>query len=407
MAKKARKKKDVERVKSDYFQSIQEAAKQKFGDKGGYNASLHRDGFVGVPLPALAMEYLLGMDSLVLGMVYGIAGPPQSFKSALALELAFRTIVMHDNGAFLVETEGRKISPAMIESLYGEFINHVHIFPEVSVEAAQDKLTWVIKEFREKKPENALLALILDSLSGVATEERRGKIMKEGHAQRDYSSEALYWTSWFKSVASELAGCPIALFFVNHEKQKVDGGNAHSKSRPGGIDQEFRSAAYISMQRAGENKGADVTVTALKLRTCKQSLGEYNRRINLPFVYKTAGQKMWFDWGHADADLLVAHKERVKDAAVVTASTASMTALTRTFSCKQLGVTRVSGADFGLALNDPTNAELVSNLRDLLGITKYERWDGLMPQHDSTELDAKNGALDLDQDPVDHDIDPT
>jgi hypothetical protein len=372
--------------KAAFFAGLQDSARKEYGDDGAYSIREHQNLFTGVPLPSLSFEYLFGSDVLVLGMVYGIAGAPQSFKSALALSLCLETVIKHGGGGALCETEGRKISAPMVGSIFKGYEDSLIMRNVDSVEKAQDYLTWLIDKVQKETNRDQMMGLILDSLSGPATEESIKKIRKEGHASRDYSSEALYWTAWFKSMTNSLAGWPIALFFVNHEKQKVDGGNAHVKSRPGGIDQEFRSAVYTSVRRGKENKSATKTITELNLRTCKNSLGEFNRRIVLPFVYDREENSMGFDYVHSDAHLLVEHRERIKDVVNVTTTADSVTSVTRLFSCKELGLVKVKPDELMKALR--SQDDLMEAIRRKLGINPYKKWKGIMPSVGSSPVEA-------------------
>ena len=81
------KKKVVKATDPDAFMAnMTAAAEKKFGTKHMYAASQHAQRYVGLPLPALALEYMLRSNVLYLGSVYGLAGPPASFKSSLGLD---------------------------------------------------------------------------------------------------------------------------------------------------------------------------------------------------------------------------------------------------------------------------------------------------------------------------------
>jgi hypothetical protein len=397
-------KKAVKSELSDSMEGLALALREKYGTDGICDGREHGEYFRGLPFQSLALEHLFGSDKLILGMVYGIAGPPQSFKSALMLDFS-RMLTAWGGGAVLVETEGRKISPAMIEDLFGGYTKQLLIRPVQSVDAAQDTLTNVLHWEKTNCPNrDNLLGLMVDSLIGSATEERKTKIDKEGSAQRDYSSEALLWSYWLKSKASTLSGWPVVFMYVAHEKPKVGdtGGHGHSVTRAGGHAPEFYAATYLSVKRIKESKGAGQTVTQIQIRTVKNSFGEFNRRIDATFVYdfRQRPARMYFDWGHATVQLLVEHKPRVSDIIEVTAHGDSMTGLTRSFTCKKLGMKNVSGAELGAAIQ--ADEKLMEDLRCVLGIRHYKQWEGAMPVPMSRPVEESECAnIDLDAIPKD------
>jgi hypothetical protein len=394
----AKRKKAAKAIPADAHLGLLHGAKNQFGNNGAYASSLISERHIGLPLQTLAVEYLFGSNKLILGKSYGISGPPESFKSSLQLDF-MRHIVGFTGAGFLVETEGEKISAPMVKSVCGGLSERITMRPVDSVDEAQAALTWVIEWLKREYPErNYLLAVGLDSLSGAATKERGAKIKKEGSAQRDYSSEALLWTQWLRTYASKLAGWPLTLMYVNHEKPKMEDRTGYGKSKGGGLAQDFYATVYMSINRVKEQKGSERTLTQLRIRTAKNSFGEHRRAIDTVFVYDHSGPEasMYFDWGHATAELLIQQKPAVKDLVSVTASSDTMTSLTRVFSCPQLGLKAVSGADLALAVQ--ANEDLTGELRKRLGINDYAEWDGAMPLPEAETLRPR-------VDPCDHDAD--
>jgi len=384
-----RKAKATAAMPADAHLGLLHGAQNQFGAEGVYASELINERHVGLPLQSLALEYLFGSDKLILGKSYGIAGPPESFKSALLLDF-MRHICSFTGSGWLVETEGEKISAPMLKSTCGEMAKRILMRPVTSVDAAQESLTWIIEWMKKEKPSrDFLIAVGLDSLSGAATEERGEQIAKDGSAKRDYSSEALLWTKWLKTYASKLAGWPMAMIYVNHEKQKMDGRTGHEKSKPSGIAQDFYATVYLSIRRIKDQRGSEQTLTQLRLRSEKNSFGEHKRSIDTLFVYDHSGPlaRMHFDWNHATAEMLSQQKAAVKDLIEVTPSTENMTALTRSFNCRQLGLKAVSGQDVGLAVQ--SNPELMVELRKRLGINDYKEWVGAMPIPESTVQDPE------------------
>jgi len=388
MAKKAAKKakkgaKKIKRAPAELMRHLAMASEKKLGPGIMYeNVSEHSMHHIGLPLPALAMEYLLGSNVLYLGALYGLAGPPQSFKSAFAQELG-KIIVSHDGINTICETEGGKIAAVILQSIYGRYADRVSMRLEHSVEAAQSYLSNCIEWFKKQFPNrDQLFGLILDSLNGSSSNERHASIKKKGHAERGFPIEAMLWSKWFQDQAPKFMRWPAVFIFVNHEKRDIN--DPRRKRHPGGDAQDFYSTVYMHVHRVKTNEGVEQVVNHLTLQTVKHSFSLPRRRINIPLVLDKSKGHLFFDWGHATADLLADTKKLgsvVKDVVEVTSSSSSMAALTRTFSCKQLGLTQVTGAELGKAVH--ANKKIMRELRKILYVRMNTVWAGAMPVTDA------------------------
>jgi hypothetical protein len=398
MAKKKKKAADTDAFMADMIA----AAEKKFGTNHMYVAAEHTKRYTGLPLPSLALEYMLRSNVLYLGSVYGLAGPPASFKSSLGLEFA-RILCSAGGTASLTETEGGKISPAIVESVMGPFANRLLMRLVDNVEDAQAFMTHMFECFQKANADKTqLYGLFLDSLFGSAGQEKKEKIEKEGYASRSFPVEALLWSQWLQSFAPKFVGWPMIMVFVNHQKQDIDSRFKGSYRHPGGDAQEFYATVYMHVKKIKVNEGVEQRIAHLEVRTVKHSFAPEDRRINVPFVMdKTVKpSRLFFDWGHATADLLTDPKKtpNIADILRVTSTTASMTALTRTFSCKQLGLKDVSGSTMGLAVHQ--DADLMRKLREALDIRENEIWDGCTPSAGAVQQELASGEHD-DVEPTD------
>lgn len=371
----AKKKKETAK-KASIMDAFTDAAQKALGPGALYQQLGDKTRHVGLPLPSFSFEYLLGSNVLWLGASYGLAGPTQSFKSSLAMEL-MRSVLQSGGQGITVETEGGKISEKMIESLLGKLRDGHRLMPVETVEGAQDAMTFVLKWFKKQYPKrDALLALMLDSLFGAAGEEKQKMIEKQGHGSRAFPVEALLWAQWLQVNSPRLRGWPIILMFVNHLKKQMEG---DSWRHPGGDAQDFHSTVYMHVARAGSYEGADSAITKIAVKTAKHSYFLPGRKIFVPYVFDKVANNLYFDWGHSTADLLVSElvPTTVKDALKITSTGKSMTALSRTFSCKELDMKDVSGKELGDAIH--ASPEIMARLRDAGKINMYDIWDGVMP----------------------------
>jgi hypothetical protein len=78
-----------------------------------------------------------------------------------------------------------------------------------------------------------------------------------------------------------------------------------------------------------------------------------------------------------------------------------MTALTRTFSCKRLGLSNVSGAELGAAVH--ADVELMRELREALYIHINDVWNGTMPvdEHPLMQYNSCETETGSNDDPLD------
>ena len=378
MAKKASKK-DAKPSPAAMLEDLKAAViKSKCGGHI-YSGADHGTTHVGVPLPALSMEYLFCSNVMFLGAMYGLAGPPQSYKSNLALELGKQIVDMGGINA-VCETEGGKISPTVLERIYGDKADYVQLNCVGSIEDGQKYMTTAYKWYQKTYPKrDQLFGVFCDSLNGSNSEETAQKIAKDGSVGRSFPLEAMLWTNWIKDRAPKLAGWPTVFIAVNHEKEGVD--ENRTKRHPGGIAQEFHSTVYMRISRVRTNEGVEQVINHLRVQTTKHSFGLPRRKINVPFVVDKTSEppRLFFDWGHSTADLLADKKNHgavLKDIIEVSASGDSMTGLTRTFNCKALGLKEVTGAELGAAVH--ADAELMKKLRTALYIREYPIWDGVM-----------------------------
>ena len=383
--------------KASVMDAFTDSALKDMGPGGVFVREEGKTRHIGVPLPALSLEFLLGSNVLWLGASYGLAGPTQSFKSSLAFEL-MRIVLQLGGIGWTVETEGGKISDLMIDSILGKLRDQHRLLFRDNAEGAQEALTYVLGWFAKKFPKNDKLgALMLDSLFGAAGQEKRKAIEKDGHASRSFPVEALIWSSWLQSFSPTLRIKPAILLFVNHLKKQMEG---DSWRHPGGDAQDFHSTVYLHVNKVRTYDGSDIAITQLQVKTVKHSYFLPGRRIFVPYVFDKIANRMYFDWSHSTADLLCSDlvPSTAKKVLDVKSTAKNVTALSRTFSCKQLGVKEATGTEMGDMIHKDT--ALMEQLREALRINKYDVWGGIMPvaldeEHDPDHVEeVDDGEVD-------------
>lgn len=390
MAKKKAAKQASKTTSLDTMLAMVAATEKKFGAGYTYGADAHKDTHIGVPLPSLALEHLFGANILYLGAMYGLAGAPKSFKSTFGLELLH--IIAEASGACMrIDAEGGKVSASIIESIMGKLIDKLRMRSVTSVEDAQKLMTFLLDWATTNIGRDHPFGLLLDSISGSGSDERFKQIKKDGYASRDFPVEALLWSKWFQGWEPRLHSWPFAVIYVNHKK--IDIGNPRGYRHPGGDAQDYYATIYIHASRVKTNETADWVIHDVQLQVVRHSFGVENHRINVPLRFNKAADTAQFDWGAADAILLMDDKIKttVKDLITVTSDSTAVTALTRTFSCPQLELEHVTGVEFGKALHK--NKKLLKSLRTALHVRMCATWG----EHDP-EPPAETLPDDIDTD---------
>ena len=383
-------------VRSGLMAHLRAADISRFGPSGVFTDSGEPDLPIGLPLPSLAMEVLLGTSALGLGRIYGIAGPPQSFKSMFALEL---TKIVAVNGGIVpvCETEGGKISPGIIDSIYGDLVDRLDIRPVSSVERAQEFLTCAVDWLMERYPErNVLLGLVLDSLNGCASDVRHRSIAERGHASRDYPVEALLWNRFITDLAVRLVGWPIVFVLTNHAKTLIAPGGAAGLRLPGGDAQFFYSAAYLQLERGSTVDRSARLVTRLVATRIKPVPAGGPPTLDIPVIVDLEhGRRIFFDWDAAAAHLFTQSFDYpgLREVLDVSASGKSILSSHRRFTCKQLGLVAAPAAELAAAVQgDP---KLMDELRRVFGVVKLAEWTGAMPPGDTVcDLPVRDAGRD-------------
>jgi hypothetical protein len=308
------------------------AAREDIAAKHGGDLMVHNAGqehalIRGVPLPALALEYLFQNTVLPLGgRVTQIVGLPGSCKSGLAIEFGRWFI---DSGGVVVYREHEsKYSPDWVPSIIGwdrqdSFMLHAcH-----SINDWQNSLlTWDAKiqemmdgkSAKEPGPGAVYPVLnVVDSVMGKSMEESQDRVVAAGHAGRDHPVEAGSITKFMRAYPQRVANWPFHTILINHLRLSKDPTTqAKVRDKPGGWQKDFQETFEVESSKIGAISTAEFDGLRLQLQTYKNSLGTGGRRIEVcvrwweeddperPGEYR---QKTVWDWDEATILLLAKH----------------------------------------------------------------------------------------------------
>ncbi len=301
-AKKPKKISHAERVRQDYapdklpgtvsrvLAATMKAAQAKYHDPTICVATEAAIKVIGVPLPSLAMEYIIQNTVWPCERVAQIVGREGTCKSFLTFEIA-RWFHKLGGGAYLFENES-KYSPEAAMSVLGYDEEVLGYIPCDNLEDWQAKMQFFVAETKknmkgpskkEKGPGKVYPMLyILDSLMGKLSAESMQAIETDGFAKRMHPLEAMKVTSFLKTAPSLLQRWPFALVVTNHLKKKTStSGGPPERSKAGGVHIDFQETFELQLNRCAKFhiKTTKYEGVALEMRCYKNSLGTTGRRM--------------------------------------------------------------------------------------------------------------------------------
>jgi len=343
--------------------------------------------WTGIELPSLALKWLFDSNVLPLGHIIGLAGPPQSQKSSLALEIA-RWLLSQNGAVSLLDCEGGKISDTLMGSILSDAqMARLTISACPTIDQAQAKLTALtggLRDLKRDKGKHLLYGLIVDSLTGAPTESYSAKVNKEGHDVATFGDMAKSWTGYLRKISGDLLGQSALLVFVNHQKEQATTYGPPKKVTPGGVGQEYHASIYLWVKRLSLDAEAKKELKAeeealkgggirrLQLETRKSSMGIEGRKVRVSFTWwydENGKQTSLFNWAEADGVFLGEHQ---KDPGV--SEVCAVKCFAGQYSCERLGLTKVSAEELGRAV--AADKGLTEELQKVMHIKKHKLYDG-------------------------------
>ncbi len=265
------------------IQAVQEKM-QKKGVLVGHNPNI-----TVLPVPAFIMRYLLQNTGLPMSCIYQVVGPQGCYKSTFAMEI-LRWHRLCGGKGMLNEAE-TKPTPELRNSVLNWDIGAVDIEDCATFEDWQRKTLAMTVEFqknceREGGPGRTLpYCIVVDTLTGKASEHTLKNIHKEGHANLHFPVEARQMADFMRAYPQDLLGWPMTFIGVNHLKIAKDAKTGTvDYNIPGGWALKFQCAAIFEMERLGSIKDfSNYKAALVKISTLKNSYGADNIRINVRF----------------------------------------------------------------------------------------------------------------------------
>lgn len=391
---------DVTEIRDVMMNKLMQLSKDKFGHGGLFAGTNWDKLIVGLPMPALSLEWLIGQDVLPLSTVYLLNGPPGSCKSALLYEM-FRWFANAKGIGRLFDTE-LKLSKTLLPSIMGYTkMEHCPVLVQrcYTVEDCQEKFTQGVRDIKhvlegtaeEPGPGRKIpVALGIDSVMGRGSQEDVEKILKEGSANRGWPVGTLKYTRYLRTmIAPLIENWPFAVILLNHFKEAANEQGQIEVKKPGGDFQQYQGSVEL---RTGvwrsKLKAASFSGIGIRIKCPKNSLSETHREIltrmkwwnepighnpvtDMPILYP---RTVW-DWGWSTVDLLSKAtgvvRERLKEYDLlvnVKSPTADVECMAQ---CKALGMGKTDWENFstvGEAIH--ANPVLMEKYRSALAIER-------------------------------------
>ncbi len=357
------------RKRDTYFQQQAEVAKTKFGHTSVFAGNELNSLLVGIPMPSLALEWVIENDIFPLSQVVIVCGRWGTCKSALLYEF-FRWFADHGGGAIHQENE-TKFSEDLCTSIMGIDMSHpscpIIVNKCTSVEDWQERITFYLKDQKKRMlgtkeapgPGRTIpVCFSVDSVMGKSSVEKQEKIQAHGSAGRDGPVESLKISSYFQAMSHEFDNWPFSLVLINHLKPKVtmggDDDSSDSETSPGGkfvrFQESFELRTSVWKSRIDTARFDGIGV---RIHCAKNSFGVTGRKIKTRMLWwdeedgehPKTGQPLYkrrtmWDWDWSTVTMLSELPDKMK--------------------------ARLKKADFHLAVKSPTaDVECLAQSRTL------------------------------------------
>jgi hypothetical protein len=312
-----------------YWSAQVDMGRKEFGHRSVIVAGENNNLVIGIPIPALAFEYVISQDVLPLGLVTQMVGPPNSLKSSLAFEF-MRWIRQAGGGSNLFEME-TKYDEDWNRAITG-FAHHeknVIVDKCNSVEEWQQRLQKRI-EWHKAKMEGTKedpgpgrvfpVGLFVDTIMGKVSYETQEKVHKEGFAGRNFPLEALSITTFMKTVPQLLDEWPFFLCLMNHLKFGKDEMGRETRRTAGGVGVNFQESWELETSvRKSKIESKDWEGRIIQIKCEKNSFGPTGRKVDTRLLWgdefneETGKWERWatWDWHWATIKMLTTFEGRI------------------------------------------------------------------------------------------------
>jgi len=345
---------------------------------------------------ALPLQYVLGVNVLLLGRSLNIIGPPGGGKTQLSWELA-RRIVRWPGFINWFETEN-KASLGLLSSIVrmpaSEVMKSVFRFRIKDVKDFKAKATNTFQNcalISSKRP----VMLLVDSLSDLVSPEMIEEMEANdpeggGFAEARLAAEL---TRWFKAVNMRYMSLQprLSLVFINHQKvdlnsQSKPGAPPNKTTGSGGKHKDYQATWTIEVREGRPEEQVGSINTMHFMEMIKNSMGPGHRKIQYyvrHFLDKETQERITeFDWNDSLVRLLSEASAEIRKDIL------GLDGKGNQWTCKAVGMKEESRSDVGRAIHaDP---KLVEQLQKLLYIEMHREF---LPPEEKKKGEAREDGI--------------
>ena len=331
---------------------------------------------------ALPLQYVLGVNVLVLGRSLNIIGPPGGGKTQFSWELG-RRIVRWPGFVNWFETEN-KASIGLIRSILQlsdeQVAQSVFRFRVKDTSDFKAKATNTLQRTIEQIGGQMPIMLLVDSLSDLVSPDMIAEMESNDPEGAGFGEARLAadLTRWFKAINMQyLSKQPkLSLVFINHQKVDLAAGSKpgmppSKTTGSGGKHKDYQATWTIEVKEGKAEEQVSGITTLHYMQMIKNAMGIGHRKITYPVRHlisaDTQERITVFDWDDCLVRLLADERAEIRKELLGLDGTGNQ------WTCKAVGIKeKAPRAEVGAAIHaDP---KLVEQLQKLLFIEMHKEF---------------------------------
>lgn len=352
-----------------------------------------------VPVPSIALQYLINSNGWPLGRRTSSAGEPKTGKSTFAYQLA--AWFLEAGGiANIIDTEGKPACDSLESVIRSVNLprdileNRCRITGATTVEQWQSVVINQAKRLKEAfdKPSDCQMPslIVLDTLTGVNSKAGSDELVENGGGvamsrvgQLNAKANYQFFREGEEMSLDKKTGerWPTLFHYVNQEQARGDG--FPGKVRAGGVSQDYYTSLDLVFKNGGTSSynqtskktpdcGKVGTIVTIGVRFSTMGPDHKDHTISVPalveYYIDDDGNKrscIRFDWYAADTHFLLKNSKKISD--VMDIEGKYVRGHGESAKSEALGVSEfIKSREFGMVLQN--NQTMMKALRNELGI---------------------------------------
>lgn len=312
--------KDKELGNGAFLQKLRDNAVKQFGSAKVQSFNDLQESYIGVPLTkCLPLQWVLGIDSALLGRFWSVVGPPKTHKSSFTWWLGNQ--FLNYNGTILQINAEDKTNMFLVRALLrnheGRLDEHITHLTANTQEEMVDFIRTVVDHYKEEGAAGTHhpALLIVDSLAAIIAKGEQ-ELLNDGKAGTGFSDakRAKHLQDNLKALLEDFRTVPVSCVMINHQHTKLDTGGWHPPGwkaetyDAGGVYKDYSYVHKLQFEKGpvdytkfGEEPGFKIKAIS---NTFKQ-LHKHPVVVHQRSLYRDQGEQYaWLDWNTSLAQIL-------------------------------------------------------------------------------------------------------